>query len=91
MRLLWYAGVSFIHHARRHVTMLTTSSQASAGLATGVIAYAFNQRANFYSAMVYLSQNNLSLMVRLLAPPCPCHACAQRASPLTRASRRPRS
>lgn len=26
-------------------------------------AYAFNQRANFYSAMVYLSQNNLSLMV----------------------------
>ncbi|KAI3330937.1 hypothetical protein F4824DRAFT_476888 [Ustulina deusta] len=36
---------------------------ASAGLATGVIAYAFNQRANFYSAMVYLSQNNLSLMI----------------------------
>ncbi|KAI0536697.1 hypothetical protein GGR58DRAFT_474251 [Xylaria digitata] len=36
---------------------------ASAGLATGVVAYAFNQRANFYSAMVYLSQNNLSLMI----------------------------
>ncbi|KXJ92838.1 hypothetical protein Micbo1qcDRAFT_160669 [Microdochium bolleyi] len=36
---------------------------ASAVLATGVVAYAFNQRANFYSAMVYLSQNNLSLMV----------------------------
>ncbi|KAI0515386.1 hypothetical protein F5B22DRAFT_607162 [Xylaria bambusicola] len=36
---------------------------ASTGLATGVIAYAFNQRANFYSAMVYLSQNNLSLMI----------------------------
>ncbi|KAH7032885.1 uncharacterized protein B0I36DRAFT_101876 [Microdochium trichocladiopsis] len=36
---------------------------ASAALATGVVAYAFNQRANFYSAMVYLSQNNLSLMV----------------------------
>ncbi|RYO84592.1 hypothetical protein DL766_010558 [Monosporascus sp. MC13-8B] len=35
----------------------------SAALATGVIAYAFNQRANFYSAMVYLSQNNLSLMI----------------------------
>ncbi|KAJ3577437.1 hypothetical protein NPX13_g3130 [Xylaria arbuscula] len=36
---------------------------ASTGLATGVVAYAFNQRANFYSAMVYLSQNNLSLMI----------------------------
>ncbi|KAI1812222.1 hypothetical protein GGS20DRAFT_38667 [Poronia punctata] len=36
---------------------------ASTALATGVIAYAFNQRANFYSAMVYLSQNNLSLMI----------------------------
>ncbi|KAH9909847.1 hypothetical protein F4778DRAFT_713025 [Xylariomycetidae sp. FL2044] len=35
----------------------------SAALATGVVAYAFNQRANFYSAMVYLSQNNLSLMI----------------------------
>ncbi|KAI0201025.1 hypothetical protein F4808DRAFT_426347 [Astrocystis sublimbata] len=36
---------------------------ASTALATGVVAYAFNQRANFYSAMVYLSQNNLSLMI----------------------------
>lgn len=36
---------------------------ASTALATSVIAYAFNQRANFYSAMVYLSQNNLSLMI----------------------------
>ncbi|KAI8627723.1 hypothetical protein F5Y19DRAFT_465643 [Xylariaceae sp. FL1651] len=36
---------------------------ASMALATGVVAYAFNQRANFYSAMVYLSQNNLSLMI----------------------------
>ncbi|KAI1771822.1 hypothetical protein F4818DRAFT_190854 [Hypoxylon cercidicola] len=35
----------------------------SAALAAGVVAYAFNQRANFYSAMVYLSQNNLSLMI----------------------------
>ncbi|KAI1468666.1 uncharacterized protein F4812DRAFT_339109 [Daldinia caldariorum] len=35
----------------------------STALAAGVVAYAFNQRANFYSAMVYLSQNNLSLMV----------------------------
>ncbi|KAI1262153.1 hypothetical protein F5Y18DRAFT_161506 [Xylariaceae sp. FL1019] len=36
---------------------------ASTALATGVVAYAFNQRANFYSAMVYLAQNNLSLMI----------------------------
>ncbi|KAI1414272.1 hypothetical protein F5Y13DRAFT_188372 [Hypoxylon sp. FL1857] len=35
----------------------------STALAAGVVAYAFNQRANFYSAMVYLSQNNLSLMI----------------------------
>ncbi|KAI5867145.1 hypothetical protein GGS23DRAFT_547012 [Durotheca rogersii] len=35
----------------------------STALAVGVVAYAFNQRANFYSAMVYLSQNNLSLMI----------------------------
>ncbi|KAK8058709.1 hypothetical protein PG994_009157 [Apiospora phragmitis] len=36
---------------------------ASTALAVGVTAYAFQQRANFYSAMVYLSQNNLSLMI----------------------------
>ncbi|KAI0377442.1 hypothetical protein F5Y04DRAFT_264277 [Hypomontagnella monticulosa] len=36
---------------------------ASSALAAGVVAYAFNQRANFYSAMVFLSQNNLSLMI----------------------------
>ncbi|KAI0472142.1 hypothetical protein GGR56DRAFT_657090 [Xylariaceae sp. FL0804] len=35
----------------------------STALAAGVVGYAFNQRANFYSAMVYLSQNNLSLMI----------------------------
>lgn len=40
------------------------NAQSSTALAAGVVAYAFNQRANFYSAMVYLSQNNLSLMVR---------------------------
>ncbi|TGJ80333.1 hypothetical protein E0Z10_g8431 [Xylaria hypoxylon] len=44
---------------------------ASTGLAAGVVAYAFNQRANFYSAMVYLSQNNFSLMVRLVPYPRP--------------------
>jgi E3 ubiquitin-protein ligase synoviolin len=36
-----------------------------------VVTYAFNQRANFYSAMVYLSQNNLSLMVSPAVAPRP--------------------
>ncbi|ROW09001.1 hypothetical protein VMCG_02850 [Cytospora schulzeri] len=35
---------------------------ASAALAAAVITSAFYQRANFYSAMVYLSQSNLCLM-----------------------------
>ncbi|KAK1833368.1 ERAD-associated E3 ubiquitin-protein ligase HRD1 [Podospora conica] len=36
---------------------------ASTGLAATVIVSAFHQRANFYSAMVHLSQSSLSLMV----------------------------
>ncbi|KAK4453131.1 ERAD-associated E3 ubiquitin-protein ligase HRD1 [Podospora aff. communis PSN243] len=36
---------------------------ASAALAGSVIVSAFHQRANFYSAMVHLSQSSLSLMV----------------------------
>lgn len=36
---------------------------ASAALAGAVIVSAFHQRANFYSAMVHLSQSSLSLMV----------------------------
>ncbi|KAL1837327.1 hypothetical protein VTJ49DRAFT_3986 [Mycothermus thermophilus] len=36
---------------------------ASTALATAVVASAFYQRANFYSAMVHLSQSNLSVMV----------------------------
>lgn len=35
----------------------------SAALAAAVVASAFYQRANFYSAMVYLSQSNLCLMI----------------------------
>ncbi|KAI9048903.1 hypothetical protein LZ554_006756 [Drepanopeziza brunnea f. sp. 'monogermtubi'] len=35
----------------------------STALAGGVIVSAFNQRANFYSACVYLSQSNLCLMI----------------------------
>lgn len=36
---------------------------ASTALAAGVITSAFYQRANFYSAMVYLAQSNLCLMI----------------------------
>lgn len=35
-------------------------------LATGVIIRALNQRANFYSASVYIAQSNACLMVRVL-------------------------
>ncbi|KAH8842046.1 hypothetical protein MCOR27_003953 [Pyricularia oryzae] len=38
---------------------------ASTALAGGVVFSAFNQRANFYSAMVHLSQSNLSIMILL--------------------------
>lgn len=38
---------------------------ASAALAASVVTSAFYQRANFYSAMVYLSQSNLCLMILL--------------------------
>ncbi|KIH88626.1 ring finger protein [Sporothrix brasiliensis 5110] len=36
---------------------------ASTVLATGVVLSAFHQRANFYSAMVYLFQSNLCMMI----------------------------
>lgn len=36
---------------------------ASTALAAGVVISAFHQRANFYSAMVYLYQSNLCLMI----------------------------
>lgn len=37
--------------------------QTSTGLASGVIFRALHQRANFYSACVYLAQSNACLMV----------------------------
>jgi hypothetical protein len=43
--------------------------QVSTALAGGVIVSAFNQRANFYSACVYLAQSNLCLMVGLSSSP----------------------
>jgi E3 ubiquitin-protein ligase synoviolin len=46
---------------------ITDRLQASTALAAGVIVYAFNQRSNFYSACVHLSQSNLSLMVSVTA------------------------
>lgn len=42
---------------------------ASTVLAGGVVLSAFHQRANFYSAMVYLFQSNLCMMVCPLCPP----------------------
>ncbi|KLU91428.1 E3 ubiquitin-protein ligase HRD1 [Magnaporthiopsis poae ATCC 64411] len=36
---------------------------ASTALAGAVVASAFHQRANFYSAMVHLSQSNISIMI----------------------------
>ncbi|PSR97115.1 hypothetical protein BD289DRAFT_451095 [Coniella lustricola] len=42
---------------------LAVYSGTSAALAAAVITSAFWQRANFYSAMVYLSQSNLCLMI----------------------------
>jgi hypothetical protein len=43
--------------------MLTSRSQASTALAGTVVLSAFYQRANFYSAMVYLAQSNFCLLV----------------------------
>ena len=60
-RLSWYAGVSSSHKLYR--IAWTNSFQVSTALAGGVIVSAFNQRANFYSACVYLAQSNLCLMV----------------------------
>ncbi|OBT85585.1 hypothetical protein VE02_06688 [Pseudogymnoascus sp. 03VT05] len=42
---------------------LVAYAGVSTALAVGVVVHAFNQRPNFYSACVYLSQSNLSLMV----------------------------
>ena len=39
--------------------------QVSTALATAVVLKALHQRANFYSACVYLAQSNANLMVRL--------------------------
>lgn len=75
MRLGWYAGVSncFGWRARgklygamadHHGPMLTFDAKASTALAGSVVLSAFYQRANFYSAMVYLAQSNFCLLVR---------------------------
>jgi hypothetical protein len=42
----------------------------STALAAGVAVSAFQQRANFYSAMVYLAQSNLCLLVSRSGAPC---------------------
>ncbi|KAI9740673.1 MAG: E3 ubiquitin-protein ligase hrd1 [Claussenomyces sp. TS43310] len=42
---------------------LAAYAGASVASAAAVVIYAFNQRSNFYSACVYLSQSNLCLMI----------------------------
>lgn len=54
----------------------TNTWQASTAVATGVVLSAFNQRANFYSACVYLAQSNACLMV------CPFPLPAAKLNPL---------
>lgn len=68
MRASVYAGVS-VHLLTRSVTSANTK-KASVALAVGVVANAFNQRPNFYSASVYLAQSNLSALVRQIPSPC---------------------
>lgn len=49
---------------RHSAKWLTLSPlQVSTALAGSVVVSAFHQRANFYSALVHLSQSSLSLMV----------------------------
>jgi E3 ubiquitin-protein ligase synoviolin len=55
--------------------LASSPAQASTALAAAVITSAFYQRANFYSAMVHLSQSNLSLMVRRSHRPLPPWRC----------------
>lgn len=79
MRLAWYAGVSSscrwrAIELRSHSSSLqlrlsddqrADPRQVSTALAATVVVSAFHQRANFYSAMVYLAQSNFCLLVRL--------------------------
>jgi hypothetical protein len=44
-------------------TIDSFSHQVSTALAGAVVISAFQQRANFYSAMVYLAQSNFCLLV----------------------------
>ena len=74
MRLGWYAGVSFPSPALWSFRARSPASrwhstddgiQVSTALAGSVVLSAFNQRPNFYSAMVHLSQSNFCLLVRM--------------------------
>ncbi|EPE36166.1 RING/U-box [Glarea lozoyensis ATCC 20868] len=49
--------------ATNNMGRLAWYAGVSTALAGGVVVSAFNQRANFYSACVYLSQSNLCLMI----------------------------
>ncbi|KAJ4389488.1 E3 ubiquitin-protein ligase hrd1 [Gnomoniopsis smithogilvyi] len=60
----WNVASDAANRTAPHPTMrLAMYAGASAALAASVVTSAFYQRANFYSAMVYLSQSNLCLMI----------------------------
>ena len=62
MRFVAYVGVSVLP-TKLGPNWLTVEVQTSTVLAAGVIFRALHQRANFYSACVYLAQSNACLMV----------------------------
>lgn len=78
LRLGWYAGVCPLTLPKLGLELSSISSiiisfdetnasdsnQVSTALAGAVVLSAFHQRANFYSAMVYLAQSNFCLLVR---------------------------
>lgn len=63
MHLAAYAGVSWLVSLWADRVYTDSMYQASTALATAVVLRAFQQRPNFYSAAVYLSQSNACLMV----------------------------
>lgn len=54
------ARAQIAHRSKAHHV-----NQVSTALAGAVVLSAFHQRANFYSAMVYLAQSNFCLLVRV--------------------------
>ncbi|RFU74437.1 e3 ubiquitin- ligase synoviolin [Trichoderma arundinaceum] len=64
LRLGWYAGNQPVDsNSRAPRANAHHGIQVSTALAGAVVLSAFHQRANFYSAMVYLAQSNFCLLV----------------------------